>query len=57
MRPRGVRSREAAAAASRPACHLVSMWPGATALTVTPRAANSAALLRVRPITPALAAL
>ena len=35
----------------------LSMKPGATAFTVTPRAANSAALLRVRPITPALAAL
>ena len=35
----------------------LSMKPGATAFTVTPRLANSAALLRVRPITPALAAL
>ena len=35
----------------------VSMKPGATAFTVMPRLANSAAALRVRPITPALAAL
>src|SRR5437588_3409 len=34
----------------------VSMKPGATALTVTPRPANSSAALRVKPITPALEA-
>ena len=34
----------------------VSMKPGATALTVTPRRATSAATVLVRPIRPALAA-
>ena len=34
----------------------VSMKPGATALTVTPRRATSAATVLVMPISPALAA-
>jgi hypothetical protein len=35
----------------------VVMKPGATALTVMPRLASSFATVRVKPITPALAAL
>src|SRR5699024_7468146 len=57
VRPAGTAPRAACLAASGMAAVIsVSMKPGATALTVTPRAANSLARLLVRPISPALLA-
>ena len=51
-----VSSRAVRAASGRTAVISVSMKPGATALTVTPRVASSLARDLVRPMSPALLA-